>query len=656
VVDVSDPADPTETGSFEASDSAWDVSVSGSYAYLAADGAGVRTIDVADPANPDEVGYFDTPDPAYGVTNADAYTYVAAEEGGVYITRNQADEDVTPPAVPTGLSADASDREVTLTWEPNTESDLAEYRLYRFVLPQEDTEYVDDIPAGTETYTDTDLTNGREHSYWVTAVDDAGNESDFSEEVQEMPEDNNSPVAFVWPVNNWNLSENGYAALNVIDNGEYHTGLDITSNSGDLTVKAAAPGVVRTIPNGTLTSTPDCPNNNHCMGNIVIIDHENGLFTLYAHLDEIVASNGQNVTAGQQIGVMGNTGVENRGIHLHFESKMWGVAGSLTDDAGPQWGYTPEHPNLHGYLNPRPYLEYPIEHVASTRVQVSGDQIVRTGPDSEDYTTTVTSVEDGQRFASFAEQSGWYQIYLATDHGPATGWIQAASVAGNLMRIDDPARGKVGVNVRTDPATSSDEISHVWDTQEFVYDDLSSAGSGCSASWYKVPLADNAPGNFGWVCGEYVSGEDPPDLPAAPTGLTASEDEGQVTLTWEPNNEDDLAEYRLYRNTSPEPTTRVATIPKGTTNHPDPDVSNGTTYYYRLTAVDTDGNESGYSNEVPATPSGSGDGEACPAEPGADPSPGKSPTASTCSLENTRYQASSFARSCSRKTGIGTTR
>ena len=54
-----------------------------------------------------------------------------------------------------------------------------------------------------------------------------------------------------------------------------------------------------------------------------MIYHGNGLYTRYLHLDSLSVSVGQQVTKGQKLGVMGNTG-NSFGAHLHFDVMLNG--------------------------------------------------------------------------------------------------------------------------------------------------------------------------------------------------------------------------------------------------------------------------------------------------------------------------------------------
>lgn len=88
--------------------------------------------------------------------------------------------------------------------------------------------------------------------------------------------------------------------------GRTHTGTDICGDVGD-PIKAADNGVV---------ITAEYQENGY--GNIIIIDHQNGIHTWYAHLDSIDVSVGDTVEKGAKIGELGNTGYST-GPHLHFE-------------------------------------------------------------------------------------------------------------------------------------------------------------------------------------------------------------------------------------------------------------------------------------------------------------------------------------------------
>jgi len=84
-------------------------------------------------------------------------------------------QDTFPPAAPSGLQATVGPASVELSWEPNTEPDLASYRVYRAVADGEFVRAADVPPVPT--YSDKSIERGKEYRYVVTAVDRAGNES-----------------------------------------------------------------------------------------------------------------------------------------------------------------------------------------------------------------------------------------------------------------------------------------------------------------------------------------------------------------------------------------------------------------------------------------------------------------------------------------------
>ena len=92
--------------------------------------------------------------------------------------------------------------------------------------------------------------------------------------------------------------------------------------------------------------------------------------------------------------------------------------------------------------------------------------------------------------------------------------------------------------------------------------------------------------------------------PPAPTGLTATAGNAQVALVW--SSASGATSYNVYRGTSAggESSTALAGSLTGTT-YTDTSVTNGTTYYYKVAAVDS-GGTSGLSNEASGTPSSGG--------------------------------------------------
>ncbi len=92
----------------------------------------------------------------------------------------------------------------------------------------------------------------------------------------------------------------------------WHYGLDLAQPTGE-PIYAAFDGVVR------------ISKLNRSYGNLVIIHHDNGLETYYAHMSKRHVNVGDRVKSGQIIGLCGNTG-RSFGSHLHFEIRYMGNA------------------------------------------------------------------------------------------------------------------------------------------------------------------------------------------------------------------------------------------------------------------------------------------------------------------------------------------
>lgn len=116
----------------------------------------------------------------------------------------------------------------------------------------------------------------------------------------------------VWPAPDSHRITSNYGGRSYPLDGSYnyHLGLDIGASYG--TPVVAYQG-------GTVLIA----SYHWSYGNYVVIDHGNGLSTLYAHMSALTVSAGQTVNAGQQVGQVGSTG-SSTGPHLHFEVRING--------------------------------------------------------------------------------------------------------------------------------------------------------------------------------------------------------------------------------------------------------------------------------------------------------------------------------------------
>ena len=158
-----------------------------------------------------------------------------------------------------------------------------------------------------------------------------------------------------WPLANVRITQNfgntSFSTANPqIYSGKGHNGIDLAASVGSK-ILAARGGVVR----GTGDTDKTCPNASY--GKWILVEHNNGLSTLYAHLSVINVNQGDEVNLGQTIGFSGNTGYST-GPHLHFTVyATQGVKITQFASTGCKGKvYTMPIADPKGYLNPLSYL------------------------------------------------------------------------------------------------------------------------------------------------------------------------------------------------------------------------------------------------------------------------------------------------------------
>ncbi len=162
--------------------------------------------------------------------------------------------------------------------------------------------------------------------------------------------DAKASAKYLWPIGSTSpTSGNIYDGTSIEAgvNCEYgcydgHKGTDVKASYGT-NVIAAESGVVVKVVNNCTSGDSSCGNT---WGNHVKIKHEDGNYTLYAHLSSVSVSNNQSVSRGELIGKSGNTGnvspmpttsTSQAGSHLHFE--VYSGCESVSCRVNPEAGY-----------------------------------------------------------------------------------------------------------------------------------------------------------------------------------------------------------------------------------------------------------------------------------------------------------------------------
>lgn len=198
----------------------------------------------------------------------------------------------------------------------------------------------------------------RQHEEFEALVRDIESKIQIMIDPASFPEA--SKGVLVWPLANIIITQQfggtDFAAQNPgIYGRPYHPGTDFGVPVGTK-VMSVSGGTVRG--SGNTDAYPGC----YAWGKWLLVDHDNGLSSMYAHLSSVLVSNGQRVEAGEVIALSGNTGVST-GPHLHLTIyasqgvkigkygtyKPGGAGCAATDASGP-------FADLSAYLDPMTYL------------------------------------------------------------------------------------------------------------------------------------------------------------------------------------------------------------------------------------------------------------------------------------------------------------
>lgn len=118
--------------------------------------------------------------------------------------------------------------------------------------------------------------------------------------------------AFAWPAPSYTRisSDYGNRMHPILQVEKFHNGVDMAAPNGTPVVAAYDGNVV-------------AADYNSSMGNYVMIDHGDGLYTIYMHCSSLYVAAGTSVSKGESIGAVGSTG-RSTGPHLHFSVRLNG--------------------------------------------------------------------------------------------------------------------------------------------------------------------------------------------------------------------------------------------------------------------------------------------------------------------------------------------
>jgi fibronectin type 3 domain-containing protein len=477
-----------------------------------------------------------------------------------------------PPASPQNLTATPGDRQVSLNWSANSESDFSHYTIYRNTTGDSTTVIlIDSVYSPNTSYTDINLVNALTYYYWFRAVDVLGSTSELSSGVSAVPLDVTPPaqpqnltaiagdeqVMLSWDRN----TEADFLRYRIYGSTVPNPATKIDSTTGGVTDTTK---IISGLTNGSIyyfrvTAVDSAENESE-------FSNEDSEIPVAPSITVTSPNGGENWQVGSTHDILWMSNGTSGTVRIEYSSNNgsnWTeVIASTTDDGIHPWAV----PNI-----------------------PSGDFLLRVS-DTDD---SPSDISDG--------------VFAVSDDPPDSPQNLSILPGNGLVYLHwNPNSESDFLRYRIYGDTLSTPIIQIDSTTSGNVNDTTAVITGLingKRYYFRVTAVDNA-GLESDFSLRVIAIPQPTLPPLAPQNLTTMPGDKQVTLRWNKNLETDFMRYRIYGGTVTNPITRIDSTTGGITDTIKiiSGLTNGTIYYFRVTAVDSAGNESEFSNEVSAIP------------------------------------------------------
>jgi len=544
--------------------------------------------------------------------------------------------DTRAPAAPTGVAVAAADAGARVSWSPGPEDDLAGYLVYRAAGTSTTWTPLTSSPTTDTSFVDPALTPTGTYRYQVSAVDRSGNESGRSDDVSVTADDTSVGAGTVestataltytgtWTTSASSLDSGGSVATLA---GAGYAQLGFRGTGVRLVARTAGYyGIANVYVDDALVTTVDLYAATTSYRTVVYTSPK---LAYGVHTLRVERSGSKNdASSGRSVDVDAVVVVDDRppatptgltvaaqgtGARLSWDANAeTDLAGYLVQRAtGTSSTFTtltdtpvPDPTYTDPVLTPGTSYRYRVNAVDSSGNQSPGTaEAVVTAAEAAVGAGTVENTDDAITFTGT-----WATSTSGADSGGSVATLAGTGSAQLAFK-------ETGISwvART---SSYYGIANVYldGTQVATVDLYSAAGSSRTVVWTSPTLAYGShvlQVERSGTKNDASSGRSinldalvVPDTraPAVPRDVTVAPQGAGARVSWSAGTEDDLAGYVVRRATGSSSTfTTVTDVPLTGTTWTDAALTPGTTYRYRVSAVDTSGNESARSAEVGVT-------------------------------------------------------